>query len=297
MTTSPLAYIILLNWNGWRDTIECIGSCLKLAYPNYHILIVDNGSTDGSEAILRERFPAIEMLQTGENLGFAGGNNVGMRHALDAGADYIWLLNNDTIVDPNALQELVKAAEAEKGLSMVGSKIYYYGEPNKIWFAGGIWSPNKLFLQHRGEGEIDNGQYDEISPVYFITGCSLLIKADLIRRIGFMSADYFLYWEDTDWSARAHRAGARVLYAPKSLVWHKIAASIETKSYLQGYYYCRNRLLFYQRYARSRFPLIFLASICGLFRYALAGQNNFAAGYFTGMKDLVLRRFGRTITK
>src|SRR5664279_2479168 len=100
---AKLTYIILLNWNGWQDTIACVESCRKLSYPNFRILIVDNGSTDNSEAILRERLPDIELLQTGANLGFAGGNNVGIRHALAQGADYVWLLNNDTVVDAEAL--------------------------------------------------------------------------------------------------------------------------------------------------------------------------------------------------
>ncbi len=127
--TAPMVYIILLNWNGWKDTVECVESCRKLSYPDVRIVIVDNGSTDGSETRLRERFPDLELIQTGANLGFAGGNNVGIRYALEKGAEYVWLLNNDTIADAEALSALVQAAEDDQTVGMVGSKIVYHDDP------------------------------------------------------------------------------------------------------------------------------------------------------------------------
>src|SRR6266568_5938037 len=123
-----LSYIIILNWHGWQCTIECVESCKKLSYLNFRILVVDNGSTDGSEAILRERFPDVELLQTGANLGFAGGNNVGIRYALEQGAEYVWLLNNDTTVDADALSALVRMAEGDTKIGMAGSKILYHDD-------------------------------------------------------------------------------------------------------------------------------------------------------------------------
>lgn len=167
-----LVYLIVLNWNGWKDTVECIDSCLKLTYTNFRILIVDNGSTDNSESILRECFPSVEFIQTGENLGFAGGNNVGIRYALEQGAVYVWLLNNDTVVDSKALDELLKVAESDDKIGIVGSKIYYYDKPDILWFAGGVITSLAKLVQHIGVNKKDSQVHNENMDVDFITGAA-----------------------------------------------------------------------------------------------------------------------------
>jgi len=129
---TPLVFIIVLNWNGKDDTLECLGSLQQLDYPNFETVVVDNGSTDGSEDVIRSAFPSVNFIQTGRNLGYAGGNNVGIKHALSHGADYVWLLNNDTTVDPNALTALVETAQADPKIAVVGSKIFYYDQPDVI---------------------------------------------------------------------------------------------------------------------------------------------------------------------
>lgn len=144
----PSISIIILNWNGRSDTIECVESCLLSTYPSFRIVVVDNGSSDGSEAALLEKFPYLDIVQTGCNLGYAGGNNRGIRHALANGADYVWLLNNDTVVAPDALAELVAMAEATPHSGMIGSKILFYDRPDTIWFAGGFWSPDGAHIWH-----------------------------------------------------------------------------------------------------------------------------------------------------
>lgn len=288
----PKVYILMLNWNGWKDTIECIESCLKLSYPNFRILIVDNGSTDESESILRERFPGIEFIQTGANLGFAGGNNVGIRYVTENGADYVWLLNNDTIVAPHSLTELVKVADGDNNIGIVGSKIYYNAEPHKIWFAGGIWRSTKSYATHRGLDEDDIGQYDEICAVDYITGCSLLIKAEVIRQIGMMKEDYFLYWEEVDWNASVAELGWKILYVPDSIVWHKISATIGKRSYLANRYNIRNCLLFFQRHAPQRLFTLFIYIFYDAFKQFRSGQIELAKAYLHGSKDFILRRFG-----
>ena len=289
MMPSFLVYIIVLNWNGWQDTIECIESCLKLTYPRYRILIVDNGSTDDSEFKLRQRFSGIDILQAGKNLGFAGGNNVGIRHALEQGAEYIWMLNNDTVVEPDSLSELVKVAEIDERTGIVGSKIYYYNEPQKIWFAGGIWDKNRSFTRHRGGNEIDTGQYDDISTVGFISGCSLLAKSSMIKNIGMMKEDYFLYWEDVDWNATAAEQGWKILFAPRSRIRHKVSSSINDKSPLQSYYFMRSGLLFFQRHAPLRSIPFFLRLMLYAINCYRSGQRAVLHGYLIGTKDYLLR--------
>jgi GT2 family glycosyltransferase len=293
----PLVFIIILNWNGWRDTLECVASCRKLTYDNARIIIIDNGSTDGSEKILRQNLPDIELIQSGTNLGFSGGNNMGIRLALQRGAEYIWLLNNDTIVDPAALSTLVETAEQDSHVGIVGSKIFYFSSPRRLWFAGGFWKFGKILITIRGDGEEDNGQYDSKTPVDFITGCSLLIRAETVRNIGLLEEKYFLYWEDTDWNATAKKKGWGILYTPHSLLWHKVSSSFNPVTDQQAYYYLRNKLLFYERHAPLMMPLTLCLIVLGALRHLAQGRTNFARGYLSGIKDYFLRRFGiRTTT-
>jgi len=294
--SSPLAYIVILNWNGWRDTLDCVASCRKLAYDNARIVVIDNGSSDDSEKILRDNLPDIEVIQSGANLGFAGGNNVGIRHAMDHGADYVWLLNNDTVVDPFALTALVEAAGQDSRAGMAGSKIFTFDEPRRLWFAGGFWKYGKLLLQVRGLNEEDTGKFDRASEVDFLTGCSLLIRATTVRDIGLLNEDYFLYWEDTDWSARALEHNWKVLYAPRSTVWHKVSASFNPVTDEQAYYYLRSKLLFYALHAPAVLPIALCLSFMGALRHILQGRTNFARGYLSGMIDFMLRRFGKRTT-
>ena len=247
MTMPNTAYVIVLNWNGYADTIECVKSCLGLDYPSFHIVVVDNCSDDNSESILKMEFPQLAVLQTGKNLGYAGGNNVGIRYALDKKADYIWLLNNDTVVDPKALTELVKAAESEPAAGMAGSKILFYSEPTLIHYAGGMVDADLGISEHIGIYQKDNHQFDALSETGYITGCSLLVKRSLIEAIGFMDEAYFLYFEESEWCLRAKKHGFRLLYVPGSLVYHKESASTRKVGGAATYYMTRNRLYFISR--------------------------------------------------
>lgn len=288
-------FIIILNWNGWQDTVECIESCRKLTYTNFHILLVDNGSTDGSEAILREQFPGIDIIQTGGNLGFAGGNNVGIKYALEREAEYIWLLNNDTVVDGNALTALVGELEQNAGAGIAVSKIYYFSRPETIWFAGGIWSPAGHLAVHRGLDEEEAGQYAAVAETDFATGCSLLFRSSLISQIGYLKEDYFLYWEDVDWCVTARASGCKILYVPASMVWHKVSTSVENNSAVQNYYYFRSGLLFYGRHA-PKFLFRFAAEhMVYALNQHFHGKKNILRGYSTGLKDFIFKRFGKRL--
>jgi len=285
MTRHPLVYIIILNWNNWQDTLACVESCRKLTWPNFRIIVVDNGSSDGSEDILRRKLPDIDIMQTGANLGFAGGNNLGINHAMEYGADYIWLLNNDAIADSEALSEMVKALEHDPAAAMAGSKIYYYDSPDTIWYAGGGWEKGRLRVRQRGAGKVDKGQYDTAGPVDSLSGCSLLARVAALKKIGLLDTGYFLYWEDTEWCARARELGFRVLFVPSSRVWHKISGSVGNLSAIQYYYHIRNGFYFLHRFDRQSLPRFVLFSLTFAAVSVLKGNVQVVQGMARGYLD------------
>lgn len=260
--SEALVCVILVNWNGWQDTLACLDSCARLTYPHLEIVVVDNGSTDDSVDRLRKRFPDLRLIETGANLGFAGGNNAGMHAALARGASYIWLLNNDTIVDAASLTALVDTLRDDPSVGLAASKIYFQDRPGTLWYAGGYLSKIWGWSMHRGVDEPDTGQYDTLASVDFATGCSVLARASAVTAIGPMDESYFLYWEDIDWSVRARRAGWRVVYVPGSHIWHKLGGSTPSRDRrVQWRYEGRNRLLFYRRHRPCAVPWITLSSL------------------------------------
>lgn len=254
----PKVVIILLNWNGKEDTIECLESLKHITYRNYELLLVDNGSTDGSVERFNELYPNIDIVINEKNLGYAEGNNVGIRTAMDKGADYILLLNNDTVVDPEFLGELVTAAESDIKIGFVGPKVYYYnyeGRKDIINFAGGKLDMLKGITTHIGINEMDGGQYDQIKEVDYIEGSCILAKKEMLNIIGLLDPVYFAYWEDNDWCKRGYAAGYRSFFAPMAKIWHKTSASnIGT---MNLYYMTRNRLWFMKKNASNLQYLVF----------------------------------------
>ncbi|MBC7882056.1 MAG: glycosyltransferase family 2 protein [Anaerolineae bacterium] len=261
---SPLVHILVLNWNAYSYTIECVHSLRRLKYANYRIVLIDNGSTDNSEQILHRELPDLPLLQTGANLGYAGGNNCGINYALEHGADYIWILNNDTRVDSNSLTALVDALERNPDAALAGSKIFYMDRSEHLAYAGADIDYLRGKLCHRGVNEIDNGQYDKLEAVDFVTGCSLLVRASLIEKVGLMSEDFFLYCEDVEWNLRFQKAGFICLYVPSSRIWHKESGSAGGPENPNVVYYgARNRLYLFERH----FPL--LSRTTATVRYSL----------------------------
>jgi len=221
----PSVSVILVNWNGRNDTLECLHSLAKVSYAPMHIIMVDNASADDSVDAVKREFPSVEVIPNKTNLRFAGGNNIGIKRALERGSDYILLLNNDTTVDAEFLTKLVKAADADPGIGMVGAKIYYYDDPKRIWFAGGRIEWWKGWISHIGLREEDRGQYDTARAVDYITGCCLLVKRPVIEKIGNLDEQFFMYGEDVDWCLRVCKAGFRLVYEPKAKIWHKLSVS------------------------------------------------------------------------
>ncbi len=292
-------YIIVLNWNGKEDTLDCLESLKSTNYDNYKVIVADNGSEDDSVKAVRENFPDADVIEIGKNLGFAGGNNVGIKYAIEKGADYVFLINNDTTVDPDYLKELVEAAEADKKIGSAGSKIYYYSEPERIWFAGGKinWLKNKG--EHIGLDEVDKGQYDEIKEVGYLTGCALLIKREVIEKIGVLSEDYFLYYEDADYSLRVKNAGYKNVYVPKSKIYHKVSRSTKPGSPSYIYYHVRNGLVNARRNGNLLVKIaiyfyavfLFLKQIIKILFFR--NKREWAFAVLRGEKDFLLGKMGK----
>lgn len=287
VNSSPSVAIIILNWNNWSDTLTCVESCRRLTWPNVRMVIVDNGSTDGSAEILTERCPDVDIIRTGANLGFAGGNNIGIRQVMAWGAEYVWLLNNDAEADPKALTMLVKAMEADPAAAVAGSKVYYLDDPERIWCAGGMWRKGRLRLRQRGARQLDNGQFDTLCTVGSVSGCSMLLRTTALRDIGLLDEGYFLYWEDTDWCARAGRHGYKVLYVPASRVWHKVSATVAARSHLQYYYNTRNGLIFCKRHDWASLPVFLLYVAADVGVGLLRGNRNMLRGALEGVADFL----------
>jgi len=237
--------IIVLNWNGRVDTLACLASLSQLDYPARTIVVVDNGSSDDSVTAIRTAYPQVTLIETGENLGYAGGNNVGLRYAMAQGADYALLLNNDTVVDPTFLRILMDAAEADPTVGIAGPTIYYHERPDVIWSAGGAidWQRGSTWMV--GLDERDEGQFGtEPRTVDFITGCAILVRRTVMEQVGLLDERFFAYYEETEWCVRAARAGYKILHVPLARMWHKISPSARADSPLVHYYMTRNRLLF-----------------------------------------------------
>jgi GT2 family glycosyltransferase len=247
-------HIVLLNWNGTDDTLACLRSLRRLNHSEFQVVVVDNGSSEPCSAPVAAEFPEVRVIESGENLGFAGGCNVGIRDALEAGARYVWLLNNDTVAHPDALSALLETARSRSRCGIAGSKVLFHDRPGTIDHAGGSLDPRRGQAWHVGCGEVDAGQHDLDQPAEFVTGCSLLADMEMIREVGPLDPDYFAYWEDVDLCTRAQRAGWEVVYSAGSRVWHK-GGMVATPSPLVRYLCARNVLRYVALHHRPILPI------------------------------------------
>jgi GT2 family glycosyltransferase len=239
--SQPNVWIVLLNFNGWRDTLQCLAHLEKLNYASYSIVVVDNGSTDSSIAEIRRRYPSMHILDTGENLGFGAGNNIAIRFAYDRGADFIWLLNNDTLPPAGSLTEMIRAAfNSPCRRVLVGSTLAFADDPATIqaWGGGRIHALRGVTRHLTSPGKLD-----------YITAASLLAPRFLFEEVGLFDENYFLYWEDADLCQRARRAGWRFAVAGGEPILHKHSAStkkqvLHTPSF-SDFYFVRGMVRFF----------------------------------------------------
>ena len=240
--------VILLNWNGKRDTLECLESLRQVNYPRFQTVVVDNGSTDDSVAAIRAAYPDTPLFETHANLGFAGGNNVGIEWALKKKFQWILLLNNDTVVDPNFLKAFLAAAQERPQAKILGAKIYRYGERKRIDHLGGFWNPTIGEFESPASDQIDDGfGYEEMEQVDYVSGCALLMHRSVPEQIGLLEPRFFLYWEETDFCFRARRAKFEVWTAPQAHVYHKVSSSFTGGKPHMHYFWWRSRLLWIER--------------------------------------------------
>jgi GT2 family glycosyltransferase len=332
----PKVAIIVLNWNGWPDTLECLESLQHLAYPNFQVIVVDNGSSNDSVEKIKDwcqgKIPVqthfvefeprlkpvarldynrreaesggdvrretevetspsqtrLVLIQTGENLGFAGGNNVALRYCLKRDYGYLWLLNNDTVVDSASLAEMIEIAESEGTIGVAGPMILFYSRPQYI-FSAGI-SLAKIGRRVRRIGIMKNFDaplFNTTRDVEGIAGCALLIRRDSVRTIGLLDERYFLYMEEADWCTRAIQNHFRCVYVPKARVWHKGWGSVQREAGLLDYYLARSQILYLKKFSSGvRFVLDVLAY--GARSFLKVAQKSLRTGDFRGWRAHLL---------
>jgi len=262
MTKIPKVGIVVLNWNNSTDTLDCLASLEKLSYSSYFTLVIDNASTDNSVYEIGSNYPTIRIISLPENLGYAGGNNIGIDQALNMGADYVLVLNNDTYVDPNMLSELVKVAESNPMIGILGPKMYCSEPANYIFASGSFVNWKVGDLNHRGMFEIESSITNEDPEcVDFIVGCGLLINKKCLDAIGYFNTKYYLNYEDVELGIRAWKNGYKVVYVPKAVMWHKISATLGIASPANTYYMTRNALLFFSQYTPFHLRYIVVSRI------------------------------------
>jgi GT2 family glycosyltransferase len=231
-------------------------SLAKICYPNAEVIVVDNGSQDDSGARLRREFPSVTHIRSEKNLGFTGGNNLGIDHAMKNGCDHVLLLNNDTIVTRSFLEPLVERLESADDIGAVSGKIYYArqalgGKENVIWYAGSFQKWHTGY-HHSGVLEVDTGKFDVARDVAYASGCLMLMRGELIRKIGGLSEEYFIYWEEADWCRRAQKLGYRSVYEPRSVIYHNFRSALlghETPFHMYMQY--RNAFIYARKHYRG----------------------------------------------
>lgn len=250
----PAVYFVILNWNQAQMTIECLESLQKQSYPKITIIVVDNGSVDGSPEKIRGHFPGVTVLENEKNEGYSKGNNIGIRYALMQGANYIFLLNNDTVVEPTMLSLLMDVANSDDHIGIAGPTMYYFDQKEVLW--GGEnsidWQRAQIIRKRMGE-RVSEEALNGLEPkqVDFIDSCALLIKREVLDQIGFMDEKYFINFDDIDLNVRTAQSGYKVMYVPKARMWHKVSAAIGIASPATTYYMTRNTLLFFWSHGKG----------------------------------------------
>jgi GT2 family glycosyltransferase len=243
-------YAVVLSWNGREDTLRCLESLTRAAHRDLGIVCVDNGSTDGSQEGVRERFPQVVLIEAGANLGYSGGNNLGLRHALEHGARWVALVNNDATVAEDVIQGFERAASERPGAGILAGKVYFADRPGTIWFAGQRVSELLGYSgRPRGYGRADRRRYNRVRPTGRAVGALMAISREAINAVGLLDEGLFAYVEDVDWALRARRAGIEVVLAPDAHAWHRVSASTggEAASTHTLYYGVRNTVTVLER--------------------------------------------------
>lgn len=287
----PSVAAVVVNWNRRDDTLACLASLAETSYAQHapdawSVILVDNGSTDGTAAAARARFPTTDVIALPENRGFAAGCNVGLRRALAAGADYVLLANNDTVVAPDMVEQLVLVAERERDVGLLSPVIFYHDQPARVWSAGYRQRAVTLSAQSPDRRPNAGAPY----PVDRVYGCGVLIRRSVLEDVGLFDERFFMYYEDADFCRRAQAGGYRLLVVPAARMWHKVSASTGEGSPLQKYYLARSGVLFFAKHTPWYLIPVIVAYRLGvaLKQIALAGRRSrrdVAVAYVRGLGD------------
>jgi len=239
---SPCVITIILNTNRRDDTLACLRSLRDSSYKNHKTIILDNASTDGSVEAFRSQFPAVQIISLSENQGYAGNNNVGIEVAMDQIADWVFVLNEDTVLAVDCLEQMVAAGERDDATGIVGPMVYHFDEPEIIQSAGGALGRNWDSV-HLSQNEIDDGRFRQPAEVDWISGCAILVRWEVIAQIGMFDERFFYYWEETEWCLRARKYGWKIILAPQAKLWHKGVQRDYQPDPSVTYYDTRNRFL------------------------------------------------------
>jgi len=286
----PRVSIILLNWNAFKDTTECLESLKKISYQNYRVIVVDQASKENEADRLEEKFgDFVEIIRNKQNVGFPEGCNIGIRYAIEQGTDYVYLLNNDTVVEPNFLESLVELMEVNRRIGAAQSKLRYFYQKNYFDYSGAAggfidifgypFARGRVFYSH----EEDFGQYDKISPIFWACGAAVLIRCGVLKKIGLFDPIYFAYFDETDLCWRIWANGFLIISVPSSVIYHKVAVSNKRNLLKKSYFEHRNNIIMLlKNYALPDLflflPARFILDGVSLFYYLLTGRfKNFLA--------------------
>lgn len=282
---------MMLSWNDAENTLDCLRSVYQLDYAHYRVLVVDNGSSEETVRAIRAAFPQVELIVNPSNLGFGGGANVGFERALQHGVEYVLFINNDTVLEPGLLRELVRSADAHPRAGLLVPKIYYHpgvlrDEPLRVWSAGARWAPFPPRVKMIGRGRPDRPRYDRPRRLEYATGCALLIRRQVIQTVGGFDPIYWpAYQEDYDFSARVTQAGWEIRYVPAARLWHK-----ETRSHQQqgsrnkAYNLGKNTVPFFMRHIRPARTSLALHVAWVVIRELLKMNVPFVGPYVAGVR-------------
>ena len=280
-------YVILLNWNRCDDTLECLASLIASTYRPLHLLVVDQHSSDDSPARIRAVYPEVEVLELAQNIGFAAGMNAGIRHTLQKEATHLLLLNNDTIVAPEMISELM--AQLQPGVGMVGPVIFYYDQSEIIWSSGGSIHP--LLLEMSGNHGRNRTLPEQPISQSFLSGCALLLPRETVEQVGLWDERFFMYYEDLDYSLRVGKSGLTLVLAPAAHLWHKVSASSGgSASPSERYQMAKSSGLYFRKHMNLwRIPFILLfrfgSAILWSWRLSRQGRWDALSAYWRGLWD------------
>jgi len=293
MKEFPLVYIIILNWNSCEDTTNCINSCRELTYPNFCIILIDNCSTDDSETRLRKRFPDIKFFQTGANLGYGGGNNLAIRYALKQGAEFVWILNPDVIVEKISLGILIDALNTNLSIGVCGPRIIDKNLKNGSYVVGlSIYPDNGYKSEYNITEDRPTKMLSNLLDVDSVNGCSMIVRSKLFHNIGLLREDFLLYYDDVEFNFRARKHGWRTVVCKQAAVVH--ISNLEKKNPSDWYYMDRNRILLARMQKRfvlkTVIKLLFTDQLNELFkrRFFIKGPKYFLSRLICVLSGLLI---------